>query len=726
MIGCLWWRPTEAVARRHKPSVPAVTVGDSIMQHVFQFSPLYAHVIDEYKCELYLKGRLKVYKRNRLIRYVPAMFRFEKGINDYLFESLSEMHYTAPDIYDRKVKAVSSTFPRDRSNVADLADYLKMNIYSTSLMSDRLLSPLDPKASRYYTYLLDSIAGDEDNLQYKVSFTPKFKSTQLVKGYMWVSDQVWTIRRVFISGVYDVVHFRIHLDMGERSTPEEFLPKKLRLTWNFRFMGNHLEMKNEADFNYQEVKYYSKGEQIRRSQKKHHHDRTESYRLTSDSTSLITDKQRFAEMRPRGLTQEEDSLYNLFVAHTRQKQQIEAEHKLKESYAFWGQLGDALISSYRVNLQGVGSVKCSPLLNPVLFSYSHSRGLSYKEKFKYNRYFRTTDRTLRIVPQIGYNFTYKEFYAQLSSEFLYYPQKLGKLELKVGNGNRIYSSAVLDELKQMPDADFDFDNARLDYFKDVYLNFFHSIEPVNGLMVKVGASLHWRRLAHPIVDQFDLADGQTTFFNRAINKEYNSFAPRLRLEWTPSLYYYMNGRRKMNIGSKLPTFSFDYERGLKNVMGSNGKHERWEFDVQQSICLSALRSIAYRVGGGMYNRQGGMYFVDYANFSRHNLPEGWNDDIGGTFQLLDGRWFNSSRQYWRGHMTYESPFILLRSLKNWTGMVQQERIYGGILFIPHLNPYVELGYGIGTHVFDFGFFVSSISGNFDTAGVKFTFELFNR
>jgi hypothetical protein len=188
----------------------------------------------------------------------------------------------------------------------------------------------------------------------------------------------------------------------------------------------------------------------------------------------------------------------------------------------------------------------------------------------------------------------------------------------------------------------------------------------------------------------------------------------------------MNGRRKMNIGSKLPTFSFDYERGLKNVMGSNGKHERWEFDVQQSIRLSALRSIAYRVGGGMYNRQGGMYFVDYANFSRHNLPEGWNDDIGGTFQLLDGRWFNSSRQYWRGHMTYESPFILLRSLKNWTGMVQQERLYGGILFIPHLNPYVELGYGIGTHVFDFGFFVSSISGNFDTAGVKFTFELFNR
>jgi hypothetical protein len=716
------------MARHHKSSVRTTpTVGDSIMQHVFQFSPLYAHVIDEYECDIYLKGRLNVYKRNRLIRYVPAMFRFEKGVNDYLFESLSEMHYTAPDIYDRKVKAVSSTFPRERSNVFDLADYLKMNIYSSSLMNDRLLSPLDPKASRYYTYLLDSIAGEDDDVQYKVSFIPKFKSTQLVKGYIWVSDQVWTIRRLYMAGVYDVVHFRIHLDMGERSTPEEFLPKRLRMDWIFRFMGNHMEMKNEVDVNYRSVRYYSKGERIRRSQNKHHHDLSESYRLTSDSTSLLTDKQRFAEMRPRALTSEEDSLYNLFVAHTRQKELDKAERKVKkDSYAFWGQLGDALISSYHLNLQGVGSVKCSPLLNPVLFSYSHSRGLSYKQKFKYNRYFKSTDRMVRIVPQVGYNFTYKEFYAQLYTSFLYWPQKQGQMEVKMGNGNRIYSSAVLDELKQMPTANFDFDEAHLDYFKDVYINAFHSVEPVNGLTVKLGLSMHWRRLAHPDLQNIPFAGNLSLSVNQTINKEYNSFAPRLRVEWTPHQYYYMNGRRKMNIGSTLPTFIFDYERGVKGVMGSTGRHERMELDVQQRFALSALRSVAYRLGGGMFTQHNGLYFVDFANFSRHNLPEGWNDEIGGTFQLLDGRWYNSSREYWRANVTYESPFILLRALKNWTGMVQQERLYGGVLFMPHLNPYVELGYGIGTHVFDFGVFVSSKRGNFDTVGVKFTFELFDK
>ena len=155
-------------------------------------------------------------------------------------------------------------------------------------------------------------------------------------------------------------------------------------------------------------------------------------------------------------------------------------------------------------------------------------------------------------------------------------------------------------------------------------------------------------------------------------------------------------------------------------------HERWEFDIQQNLKLSGIRSIGYRIGGGMFTKQEDMYFVDFANFARRNLPEGWNDDIGGTFQLLDGRWYNSSRQYWRGNFTYESPFILLKPLNRWLGLVQQERLYGGILFMPHLNPYIELGYGIGTHIFDVGAFVSTINGQFDTFGFKFTFELFNK
>ena len=588
--------PLAVQAKREKVDMPdKPMVSDSILQCIFQFSPFYSRIIDEYKADLYIKGKVKVHKRNHLIRYVPSMFRFEKHINDYLMESLSELHYTAPDIYDRKIKAVSTTFPRNRGQITDVMDYLNMNIYSSSLMSDKLLSPLDKKSSRYYHYLLDSIAGPPDCQRYKILIIPKFRGTQLVSGYMWVSDQIWTIRELYIEGVYDVIRFKVRVKMGEEGDVE-FLPVQFDLNLVFKFIGNHLEMDMGAWLKYNEIKFYE-GAARRKSQKKHRHDLTESYKLTCDSEQLITDKEKFNELRPIPLSALEDSLYRSYAL--RQDTLLRVPKKKKnEHLEFWGELGDMLISSYNVNLSSMGSVHCSPLINPVLLDYSHSRGFSYKQKFKYSWLFHD-GRILRISPQIGYNFTHKELYVKADADWQYWPEKQASFEVSVGNGNRIYSSVVLDQLKQLPDSTFNFDQLELDYFKDVYLNLFHNIEIVNGLFIKAGVSVHWRYLINnsKVILEKPLPDKDWAAL-RGIRSEYNSFAPRIRIEWTPGMYYYMNGRRKMNVGSSMPTFMLDYERGIKGVFKSTGAHERWEFDIQQNLKLSGIRSIGYRIGGG--------------------------------------------------------------------------------------------------------------------------------
>ena len=713
--------------RKHvseKPHVP-----DYILQNIFEFSPFYSKIVDEYKADVYIKGRVKVHKSNKLVKYIPSMFRLEKGVNEYIIESLSEMQYTAPDIYNRKVKAMTSTFPRNRGELTDLTDFLNMNIYSSSIMTDKLLSPLDRESSKFYTYLLDSIVEVDNSRKYKISIIPKFKGTQLVNGYVWVSDEVWTIREVYFEGKFDMIEFKLRNIMGEDGY-EEFLPVHLDMDINFRFMGNHLEMNADAWVKYQMVNFYKGGER-RKSQKKHSHDLTEFYQLTCDSTTMITDPEKFEELRPIPLTVDEYFLYQIHRVRSGKVDWIfdnqVKEPEKKKATVFWGQLGDMLISSYNVNLAGLGSVRCSPLINPVMLDYSHSRGISYRQRFKFNKLF-PNDRLLRIVPQVGFNFSKKELYVKGDMEFQYWPEKRGGIEVSAGNGNRIYSSVVLDKLKALPDSSFNFNEMELDYFKDVYLNVFHNLEPVNGLFIKAGVTMHWRHLmdkSRLMLKDFIEQAGGGLLHNLDIRSEYNSFAPRVRIEWTPGMYYYMNGRRKMNVGSSMPTFIVDYERGFKGIFNSNDEHERVEFDVQQKIKLNQIRTLSYRAGFGLFTRMDNIYFVDFVNFKRSNIPEGWNDEIGGTFQLLDRQWYNSSRQYWRGHVTYESPFILLRPLNRWLGMIQHERLYGGMLFMPHLNPYVELGYGIGTHIFDVGIFVSSMNGKFDTVGFKFTFELFN-
>ena len=337
-----------------------------ILKNIFSYSPFYARAVDEYKAELYFKGRVKVHKSNKLIRYIPSMFRLENGVDDYILESVSEMHYMAPDVYNRKVKALSTTFPRDKGQIVDLTDFLNVNIYSSSIMTDKLLSPLDEKSSRYYHYLLDTVADVRGYNQYKILIVPKFNGTQLVNGYIWVDGVDFTIRETYMEGKFDMNTFKLHTVMGDGGD-ETFLPVRLHLNVEFRFMGNHLEMDAGAWMKYNSVVFNKDGKR-RKSTKKHFHDLTEFYQLTCDTTQLITDKELFHDFRPFPLTMQEDSIYREWAGRKIDREVEKIMNPKEESSVFWGQLGEALIGSYNVNISGIGSVHGSPLIKPVMLS----------------------------------------------------------------------------------------------------------------------------------------------------------------------------------------------------------------------------------------------------------------------------------------------------------------------------------------------------------------------
>ena len=73
--------------------------------------------------------------------------------------------------------------------------------------------------------------------------------------------------------------------------------------------------------------------------------------------------------------------------------------------------------------------------------------------------------------------------------------------------------------------------------------------------------------------------------------------------------------------------------------------------------------------------------MDFANFRDNNLPEGWDDDWSGDFQLLDSRLYNESKYYVRSNITYESP--LLASPRSRRGLCRaRARLPGAPLIDP--------------------------------------------
>lgn len=707
---------------------------DSILRNILTCTTRYSGIVQEYEADIYVRGEYQVYKRNGLIRFVPAMFRFYKDVNEYLTEMVGEVHYTAPEVYDMKVRGLTGTFRRNRAGLRNTLEYMKMNVYSPTLLPGMLVSPLDSIGLRYYHYRLDSLTlSDKGVRHYHIGIIPKNKSTQLVSGHMVVIDGTWKIHEICLRGRQEMVDFNVQMQLGDVGALT-FLPKRFDVELLFNFLGNKIGGRYSAKVDYTSVTIRTeepegdategriaeeRPEKVRKE--KPQYDLSASYSLKCDTSAMTSDTAYIAALRPFPLTEGQQRLYADYNARKKRHEEEVPETKRK-SQVFWGEVGDALISSYTIDLSEMGSVKCSPLINPFLMSYSHSNGFSYRQEFKYNRIF-PNDRWIRAVPKIGYNFTRKEFYWSTDFDFYYAPSRLGALTLKVGNGNRIYTSRVVDEIKDLKDSLIDFSKLHLNYFKNMYVQVGNRIELTNGLQLMTALSMHRRKAVRP--SELPAPEGRAKG-TVSLRPTYTSFAPRVKLTWTPGQYYYMNGRRKMSLHSRYPTFSIDYERGIDGVLGSNGAYERIESDIQHRISLSPMTHLFYRIGGGVFTNQHSVYFVDFANFSRSNLPISWNDDIGGVFQLLDGEWYNASRWYSRAHVTYEAPFLILPHLKKYTSFIDNERLYLSILHTTHLHPYVEAGYGIGSHVFDFGIFVSNLNGEFGEVGCKFTFELFNR
>ena len=211
------------------------SLDDFILTNVLSNVSRYSDVVHSYQAQLYVRGQYHVHHRNLLIRLVPDMFRFYRDVSDYMTESVSDLSYTSPDIYEMKMRALTGTFRRNKSGIRNTLDFFTLNVYSATLLPEMLISPLAPGAQSHYTYLLDSLSGDKDSLQYHIRIIPRRRSTQLLQGSMVVNDSTWTIDRITLEGRVELLDFKIHMQMGKQGAAV-FLPQRVEMSTMFRFL----------------------------------------------------------------------------------------------------------------------------------------------------------------------------------------------------------------------------------------------------------------------------------------------------------------------------------------------------------------------------------------------------------------------------------------------------------------------------------------------------------
>lgn len=671
-----------------------------VMNRVFNFQRNYTHDVNGFSSNVYMKHIYQTHRRNVTLWAIPHMYTIAEGERTFVSEQYSRFNFRTVDDYDNIQQVYNTTIPRQRHTMPVLMSYVTPNLYGTTIYSGHILSPFCRENRIYYHYSSVPLS----NNQMRIYFRPKIvPNTQLVQGKAIVDCITGRIEQAELEGEYDMIHFQTLTMQGEDGL-HALLPKYCITDISFKFAGNHITSHFEAVF--------------------------DCPITLSDTVDVKGDYNLMDSIRPMSLSQQELDIYEDFIrAHS----PVEQEDTLLEEETDSLNITATLVGKKKLDEEGddqdettkphhnylkdswdfiednlfhsIGhrskksSIQLSSIIDPQYISYSRSKGLSYKMKL-YASYHFSNLSWIEFRPRVGYNFKLKEFYFNAPLHFIYNSSLDAGIDASYGKDNRIGNASVLEEIKKEYGESIDLDGMDLDLFDDYYWNVSHHIRPCNWINISSGLVFHQRCAINP------QAMKQYGKFEK-----YYSLAPSITLQLNP--------------WQNAPFFTVNYERGFK-LNNNYVRYERIEADASFKYKMRRTEQINTRIGGGLYTDKKNNYFLDFANFRANNLPDGWDDDWSGDFQLLSSRLYNESSYYLRGHLSYEAPLLGAFLTPAIGRYVERERTYFSTLSIDHTRQYSELGYGFSCRFFSMGIFASFLNTEYQNMGCKFTFELFRR
>lgn len=656
---------------------------DSLMlRRMFSYQRNFTQDANGFSTNVYAKFLYQTNHRNLLMWTVPYGYSIAGGERNFVSEQYSRLTFNDMNDYKNNRQVYYTTIPHNRRTMPILLEFLTPNLYHVTLYGDHVLSPFNRENLVYYHYDIHKL----DDYFVRIKFRPRFfPNTQLVNGQALVEYQTGRIDQIELNGEFDMIRFRTQTTQGYNGK-RALMPHFLQTDIQFKFMGNDITSHFEALY--------------------------DCPITLPDTLHVIGNRHLIDSIRPIVLSATETAIYkkhdkrNTIVAKAEEKEEdtdsipqktAPKEHNYWEEIG-WDMIGSNLIRSISTE-NDKASFKLYPLLNPQYISFSARKGFSYQMKagigYKFNN-----QTSISFVPQLGYNFKQHEFYYTLPFELKYDQLTDGRIYAKLQKDNRIGNSTVINEIKDEFGELEELNQHDLDLFRDTHFSVKNMISPKSWLTLEAGFIYHHRKAVNPY---------QMSRFGKST--EYNSLAPAIGVKVRP--------------WKKAPIFSVDYERGLKTRF-SDLLYERWEADMSYKHSMPHLQQLNLRFGGGFYTAKNINYFMDFTNFRENNLPEGWDDDWSGNFQLLASEMYNASDYYLRSNISYESPLLAVSMIPLVGRYVERERAYLNSLSIAHSRIYSELGYGFTCRYFSMALFASFLNIEYQRMGCKFTFELFRR
>ncbi|RPH70413.1 hypothetical protein EHM76_06605, partial [bacterium] len=155
-------------------------------------------------------------------------------------ESVNQVTFHAPDNYEQKVISIKSTFPTSNDEINPMG-LINSSLYQPEI--EEFISPLAPNAFQFYNYKYEGFIEESGKTIFKITVSPKHNSQQLMRGSIYIVDQLWCLHSADVS---------IHMFFGSLNYKIIYSPVKsnawLPVSYQFYVEASILGIK--ANFKY--------------------------------------------------------------------------------------------------------------------------------------------------------------------------------------------------------------------------------------------------------------------------------------------------------------------------------------------------------------------------------------------------------------------------------------------------------------------------------------------
>ena len=623
----------------------------AIIRQAIKKREIYNKQVNAFECDLYTKDimKLRMLPKKIMGRKIPDEDRKSIGLDStgkgiiYLSESVAKVHTQLPDKF--KMEVLSSRVSGSSGFGFTFPTFISLYNSNVKIFTERFnprgfISPLADGAISFYKFkFLGSFFEDGVEVN-SIRLTPRRSYEPLFSGVIYITEGDWRIHSFDLTltktsqlEIIDTLQItQIHVPVNK----EVWRVKNQLLHFNFKqfgidAIGNFVNVYSNYNIDPNFSKKYFDNIIIKYDTGVNK--KSTAYWDTIRPVPLEAEEKKDYQVKDSIFQLQKDSLLTQRSVDSLNKKQ----GKLKPLSVFWNGIDRKHYTKTNTISWGI-----EPIIKSL--EYNTAEGVVGTANLYYNRYLKKLKSNFSIEPHFryGFNNTHLNAWADISfsTRDLSTDKKIKRQRWSISGGKRVSQFNKESTIQPLNNTI----NTLLwgDNFMKTYENYFGSIgfakQYESGLRLGIN-TLYEDRIPLENTTNFTLfkKDSVNITPNYPYEKITQQFTPHQALiisvdiSIKPGQRYIQFPNYKMPIGSKYPTFSLNYTKGIENIFGSDVNFDKWKFSISDDKNLKLAGTLKYKLGIGGFLKNKKVFIQDYQHFNGNRTSAA--SEYVNSFQL---------------------------------------------------------------------------------------------